>query len=116
MISYEKAKKLKESEFPQDFKDGDLEMGLPYPSSPTVDGRSWIDVHKEYLDSMVYKPTLSELIDELGNKFKFLERLLPPNEEGKWWAESTMTPACIGDTPEEAVANLYLLLKKEGKI
>lgn len=98
-MNIELAKKLKDAGFPQNHKYfmgecekcGDifeLEQGTPCI------------------------PTLSELIETCGKGFKFLERLRKPDEEGSFWAESDNIGIC-GETPEEAVANLWLELNKK---
>ena len=65
----------------------------------------------------VWMPTLSELIEKCGDKFKSLhkESRLANN---KWIVASrgfptmAMSFCCNGDTPEEAVAKLWLKLNK----
>jgi len=51
-------------------------------------------------------PTLSELIEACGDKIDGLQRGF-----GKWYAVTT-TSSKEGNTPEEAVANLWLELNK----
>lgn len=56
-------------------------------------------------------PTLSELIEACGERFAYLAR----EHDGLWRAradggDSGTFPPVYGDTPEEAVANLWLAL------
>lgn len=54
-------------------------------------------------------PTLSELIEACGERFMYLHK-----KEGEWLAEDrTFEFQKRGPTPEEAVANLWLELKKK---
>src|SRR5437588_12025866 len=63
-------------------------------------------------EDRVYQPTLSELIIACGEDFAALQRI--SNEAGTYWRAKAMaeTEAC-GDTPEEAVARLWLGLNKQ---
>lgn len=107
MISYELAKKLKETGFPQK-------------------GRILINKNNEVFDWMELKigiicPTLSELIEACGIEFASLNYLSAP----RWLAfrKSSIlagrnVPALgmegfEGQSPEEAVANLWLALNKK---
>ncbi len=54
------------------------------------------------------KPSLLELIKECGDSFVYLRR----DGENKWWARGNNGEY---QTPEEAVANLYLKLKSNEK-
>ena len=57
----------------------------------------------------VYKPTLSELIESCGESIGSLFQL-----ENGWGAESELYKLeSIGNTPEMAVANLWLLLNNK---
>lgn len=56
-------------------------------------------------------PTLSELIEACGEEFESLTQTL--HEDAKWkWTACTSEIRTFGNTPEEAVANLYLSLNK----
>lgn len=98
MISYELAKKLKDAGFPQKGRDD-------YCRSTGSDG-----------EDFVYTPTLSELIKACmkeGHHFNM-------GGCSFWWAirrgegnQKTDVPVQTGQTPEEAVANLYLALNKK---
>lgn len=89
-MNYELAKKLKEAGFPKQ-----LTKGLYFPND-------------------VYLPTLSELIEACGEGFHNLEKF-----KIKWMANGCKYPdenntyLVEGSTPEEAVANLWLVLNKE---
>lgn len=82
-MTYELALELKKAGFPQD------------PDRPAED---WITM-----------PTLSELIEACGDRFDNLRRIY----DGSFAAESIGKEPQGGDTPEEAVANLWLLLNKK---
>lgn len=59
-----------------------------------------------------YCPTLSELLRECGSGFALLER----NRRGKFTAVGNamhFLGSCRGETPEEAVAKLYVALHSE---
>lgn len=87
-ISYELAKALKDAGFPQ--------QGNPW-------GR----------EDKAYNPTLSELIEACGSPF-FLTKDQDYNA-GKWTAVTTIPHEIklVGNTPEEAVARLWLALNKK---
>jgi hypothetical protein len=105
MISYELAKQLKEARHPF------LEL---------TDHEDCVRQQVEIIDGVAYHiPNLSELIEACGSVFWCLELI---NE--RWLAagsvfyrEKTTYPEYVvfGKTPEEAVALLYLKLKKYGK-
>lgn len=102
-MTYELAKQLKEAGFPQEERDG------------VVSGKSdYIGNHEE-----AYFPTLSELIEACGEKLKSLD-----HEPVGWFALATIEFPCHdgctrkanamwGETPEEAIANLWLKLNKK---
>lgn len=106
MISYELAEKLKEAGFPMVLSDTDI------------------------LYKQTKCPTLSELIEACGDGFGSLERCEEyeylegklKNQKIVWIVESTKTlrdkypgsfKEMILDTPEEAVANLWLKLNEK---
>ncbi len=117
-MNYELAKKLKEAGFPQGswgeyYSGGRLYSGL-VPKS---------DVD----DDVFYVPVLEELIDACGKKFSglicvhsrekktfkaieniWLQRLEPSNS----FRDFIKGKVVSGDTPEDAVANLWLALNK----
>lgn len=100
-LSYETALKLKEAGFP-----------LKEVPDPILGGPFYKDDGE---DRIYHYPTLSELIQECGDEFTGLyETPMFKDSNGdlkKWTAHSRQhTSMGIGDTPEEAVANLYIAL------
>lgn len=111
MISYELAKQLKDAGF-------DQTRGV---------GKSWAiyetngvaSTPPELLEApnrfkyqeIYYCPTLSELIMACGEGFMRLTRIA---DSGQWYIEGWSSPIIklYADTPEEAVANLYIALNK----
>lgn len=91
-MTYELAKKLKDAGFPQ--KDG-------------APRDRYISDHP--LHKYCYTPTLSELIEACGGQFGAL-RL---GAEHKWLAWGDEGIEEWGNTPSEAVANLWLELNKK---
>jgi hypothetical protein len=89
-MDYELAKQLKDAGFPQEGdRPGDMVSG------------------GDVLGERVYYPTLSELIEACGMDFGDLKRMV----NGRFGARnSNITLSILGDTPEEAVANLWLAL------
>lgn len=98
MISYELAKKLKDAEFP--FK---------YINDP----RTQI-ANTQFEDgTCAIFPTLSELIEACGEQFHTLARRRQIDNKLKWYASSFVDKydvALVADSPEEAIANLWLTL------
>lgn len=84
-MKYELAKKLKEAGFPQ--------------KSPNREKDEWL----------YYEPTLSELIEACGVEFNSLVKF------GSYWSASANDFELNGkgSTPEEAVANLWLVLNSK---
>ena len=112
MINYELAKKLKEAGFPQD-------CSFQYEKDTMVYGRRFTghnlfhkSVDRAEGDEAVDCPTLSELIEACGEGFETLSRF-----EGKFYCHLPKKEAYAqqfkGNTPEEAVAFLYLALNKK---
>ena len=109
MITYELAKKLKDAGYPIKEWSGSDGSGPDFE----IDGVAYLE------------PNLSELIEACGDKFY---KLIQDDRErfgylgtGKWIAcfyhrnPDTHTNTCFaGQTPEEAVANLWLELNKNG--
>ncbi len=94
-MNYELAKKLKDAGFPQ--TDLSKKKYIPNPDfgGKPVEG--------------AYIPTLSELIEACMEKDFF--HSLTYLGEGEWEAEhGGIEPVGIGNTPEEAVTNLWLKL------
>ena len=98
-MNYELAKKLKDAGFPQsdDIEDITCECGIT--------GCEIHDYEKAYI------PTLSELIEACGDKILGIVRA---NELNEWCAIGVGYPLgkIEGNTPKEAVANLWLEIKK----
>lgn len=100
-MEYELAKELKDAGFPV----------KEYGYGPDV-----------WKDGFV-SPTLSELIEACGSDFDSLKRYLNPNDDKWYWVafayqnrnqyEIKPTPMYSCSSPEEAVARLYLQLKKD---
>lgn len=100
-MTYELAKQLKDAGFPQAKKLGGQFLG-------------------ESMEVLVYSPPLSELIEACGKKLGSLYR----SATGDWMAHTDMawhkdfglrekSMFERGDTPEEAVARLWLALNKK---
>jgi hypothetical protein len=95
-MTYELAKKLQDAGFPLEA------MRFDQMSKPPTDVRE-----------LKNPPTLSELIEACGDKFQLLELQYMPEEDElypEWMALSTNNLCGVADTPEEAVANLWLVL------
>lgn len=112
-LSYETAKRLKDAGFPQKgLQLTTRSIDAYHPDGPRV------------LDN-VYFPTLEELIEECGNPFML--RWFEGKKEdrvdwktdylGSWQAFDDTQSACDhtgeGDNPKEAVAELYIAIKKK---
>jgi hypothetical protein len=119
-MNRELAKQLKMAGFPI------ARYRAGYKFYPREDAASWsevsrmhgvtinryvLDDHAEDIKNGYYCPNLSDLIGACGDKFA---RLFVVKSE--WFAESDAPEmVAIGDTPEEAVGKLWLLLKKSEK-
>ena len=108
MLSYELALKLKEAGFPQNpFKKGDC----PCVDSSVENNGTWVCQCSP--DKFITIPSLSELIEACGEHFNSLS--VHPFTK-VWTAFSVYTaldaPKSNGNTPEEAVARLWLELNK----
>lgn len=106
-MNYELAKELKDAGFPQKNP-----RAIPKDSG-RIDGDGNLHLAQE----PVYIPTLSELIAECGDELVSINKEVgvafggKPCFTGRWHALGQLIKA-KGDTPEEAVARLYLLNKK----
>lgn len=110
MISYELAKELKDAGFAADRDVLGTQTGVG-------GGHTWLYGPKGVeSDDMAYVPTLSELIAACGEDFELLT-IQPVGE--KWRADSwpfggkKMNVEGKGQTPEEAVAKLWLAVHKK---
>lgn len=97
-MNYELCKQLKDAGFPQEglgmFWDGQI-----------------FTTNDIYSD--LYQPTLSDLIESCGDEFLDLT-----NGISEWYADSVdennnLKFHCLGSTPSEAVAHLWLALNKQ---
>jgi hypothetical protein len=112
MISYDLAKKLKDAGFPQ-INQYWSEGEYVWRDCP---GCFFAQDGNKDPEGSVYCPTLSELIAACGDEFMSLNRTY----DGAWWVQgvelkgyeraSTALVRKKADTPEEAVANLWLAL------
>lgn len=94
-MNYELAKKLKDAGFP--FKIGH------------TDGKT---IH--FGETVTYAPpTLSELIEACGDKFRGVE--VGDWKPTRWYAKSKDEIIVEAETPEDAVANLWLELNKHDR-
>lgn len=101
MINYELVKELKDAGFPQEFKQGRYFCS----HMEQLDG-------KHDCDDIVYYPTLSELIEacEIFTLRFSLEQHSNDWRAGIYSGEKQFS---VGKTPKEAVAKLYITLKKK---
>lgn len=90
-MNHELAQKLKDAGFPQI-------RGI----AVEAEGKSMYGV---------YFPDLSELIESCSDKFLSLHR--SNQKVPSWMAFGTVEPTISFDSPEEAVANLWLALNKK---
>ncbi len=120
MISYEIAKKLKEIGFSQK---GDSRFCFTEgnPSAFTFEIEYWhngteVDRKMLFPENPIYIPLLSELIEAC--KKTGWDRHFEMGGCESWWAvlrnetnQKAIVPVQLGETPEEAVANLWLKLQ-----
>ena len=123
MIDYELAKQLKEAGFPQELLNGNKFYYLGYGDL------SKLDIFCEHRGGEVFShikiPTLLELIEACGEKLSYIEgsfRLSRCNDckkEGKphwtaigWNLKKENLEIKCGNSPEEAVAKLWLKLNE----
>lgn len=110
-VTYDTAKKLKDAGFPQNGESGQysLIVGKINPNC-LIPG----DVFGVSNENSCYVPSLEELIEACGHKFKgiskhFKKAIDPVNV---WEAKARLRPGVFvkywGSTPSEAVANLWL--------
>lgn len=102
-MEYELAKKLKDAGFPQRGKSH--EWCIENSQELLINPISII------LNDAVSIPTLSELIEECGDKMFHLGCSF--TSDSKEWEARTPFGFGKGSTPEEAVANLWLELNKK---
>lgn len=103
-MTYELAKKLKDAGFPQ-------KKGGMYISSSGIVKDVAVDMMVE-TEQAYCVPTLSELIEACGDEFSNLIKFHITSE--RWSANCYKNDLnCSGETPEEAVANLWLKLNEK---
>jgi len=112
MIKYELAKQLKDMGFRQDINIGSFFYWEDTKELHQHDPENYIKPTSDYIKI----PTLSELIESCGNNFVELIRKEELNSiiKIRWRANGIGDNDFIGvgKTPEEAVARLWLELKK----
>ncbi len=106
-MEYELAKKLKNAGFPQFMNMGEYHYGNTIGQ---IDQNCWRlqKVDDDTAMEWVKIPTLSELIEACGEEFNNMFHI-----EKKWRCCSFQDEDVMGNTPEEAVANLWLELNKK---
>lgn len=113
-MKYQLVKKLKDAGFPQLDQKGKL---ATFPNLQNPVGY-YIAPDKKIgeptlSNEMVYVPTLSELIEACGDcGFALMQEGRTSWSAFTGYATDDYTKMARGSTPEEAVANLYLALKK----
>jgi hypothetical protein len=116
IMNYELAKKLKDAGFNQKgngYYDCLCDDYMGCGIDPKTD-----ELYEECpKGTEVYFPILSELIEGCGESFSWLIKTIPEYSDinGKWVAQEIAhrdreSYKCSGNTPEEAVANLWLQL------
>lgn len=108
-MNYELVKELKDAGFPQ----GDSMMAWVSQEEGLHMGRE--------SENDIYVPTLSELIEACGDKFNTLNKVTGISGKTLHWRageydfdDCHWPRLCLeGSTPEEAVANLYIVLNKK---
>jgi len=110
-MNYKLAKQLKDVGFPQ------------YPEDDGLPGKAvfWKGIYVIEENIKLYIPTLSELIEACGDSFNFLRHVREDGEtipslvgdnETLIWEASCWEKSVMANTPEEAVALLWLELNK----
>lgn len=125
MISYELAKQLKEAGFPRDFGDG-WAMFLTNEEEGIISTVPWWHyVYKPNDPPAIYVPTLEELIEACGDveDLDIIRRFVGGSMGVEWRVTLTKHVDLeeivitdfggMGSTPSEAVAKLWLALRKE---
>lgn len=119
MISYELAKRLKEAGYPQEVYGNYICPHYPGEKFGVLN----CQCGKDAKEGLAYVPTLEELIEACGDEFKSLWQT-EPDETGqihwgadvKWdYRKKVMTEGhqVFGDSPIEAVANLWLAVNEK---
>lgn len=117
-MDYKLAKELKDARFPQGNRKYYWCDNAPKFSGTTNTYHVFMDSNSIVLCA---NPTLEELIEACGEQFGDLFlRPVGTTKPTRWGAFDTLSTSEIiggyGDTPTEAVARLWLALKKEKKL
>ncbi len=103
-MNYKLAKELKDA-------------GLEQIPNPSPEQGFWMSEGVGTLGEAVFVPTLQYLIDACGDGFMALNQKLHVEVYHSWYAvgskDGSETFTCFGETPLEAVAELYKALKKK---
>lgn len=111
MLDFETCQRLKEAGFPQ----GDIPK-LPPPSKSDDVCSDFVSVWRDLNGEWVLQVTIEDLLRELGENCQALARTKDgwaACPESIWYGNSTQGEK--GDTPEQALANLYLALHPQEK-
>lgn len=100
-MDYELAKKLKTVGFDQEYSGGFYRDEKGYVSPQVTHS-----MH-EFEPGVCYVPTLEELIEACGDDFENLRKV------SNFWVAKGKWGACFRESPKEAVASLYLSLRKD---
>jgi hypothetical protein len=112
MITYELAKQLKDAGFPQTFPYGYFFIESE-PEKDLCHNAMGMSVKDEEKFALISIPTLSELIEACSQKMSIDIHIPVIGSVGKPIAQGTYEPISgTGETPEEAVVNLWLALQK----
>jgi hypothetical protein len=126
-MKYELAEQLKEAGFPQ------YTPGTYLLRDQKVVESVFRSTTDTILPGMILEPSLSQLIEALGEEFESIDRFQSRASDGRLWHAKSLgkmradlqgercDSGCCGmqghgSSPEEAVARLWLELKTDGRI
>lgn len=113
-ISYELAKELKDAGFPQG-KSAKIyyivDCPLPNGRMKPQECEQGADLSVVNVSEFCDIPTLSELIEACGEEFHCI--LKRGEEEGDKWEARSLNTRVNANTPEEAVAQLWIAINKK---
>ncbi len=99
------------------------DAGYPQGQMPYYDSEGYIHRSEEEIENWVYEPSLSELIEACGDGFPALQRSNmwrgtynpdgPKEFVGLRWFIDLGDTLIEGETPEEAVAVLWMSINKK---